>query len=127
MVEESSDTATQEQIAMYVRYIDVEGGCVATQFLQLEQIRGHPDAPNICSAIISVVERECYQLPWRKLEGFTTDGANVLISPRNAVIALSRQKVNYFASIVLLIVLSLLPRQDSITFQIALSKLFLGH
>ena len=93
MIDESSDTATQEQMAMYVRYIDVEGGCIATQFLQLEQIRGHPDAPNICSAIISVVERECYQLPWRKLVGFTTDGASVLISPRNGVIALLRQKV----------------------------------
>ena len=42
---------------------------------------------------MSVIERECYQLPCRKLVGFTTNGASVLISPRNGVIALLRQKV----------------------------------
>ena len=95
MVDESSDSAMQEQMAMYVLCIDLQERCVATKFLQLEQIRGHPDAPNICSAIISVIERECYQLPCRKLVGFTTDGASVLISPRNGVSALLRQKVDY--------------------------------
>ena len=93
MVDESSDSATQEQMAMYVRCIDLQERGVATKFLQLEQIRGHSDASNICSAIISVIESECYQLPCRKLVGFTTDGASILISPRNGVIALLRQKV----------------------------------
>ena len=88
MVDESSDSATQEQMAMYVRCIDLEKSCVATKFMQLEQVRGDPDAPTICSAVISVIEMECYQLPCKKLVGFTTDGASVLLSSHNEVITL---------------------------------------
>ena len=70
-----------------MRFIDVLNKCIVTKFLQLEQIRGHPDASNISSAVISVLESDCFQLPTEKLVGLATDGASVLISPHNGVIS----------------------------------------
>jgi len=64
MIDESTDSATQEQMAMYVRFIDPMKRCITTKFLQLEQIKGHPNASNICSSIMGVIESDCFQLPW---------------------------------------------------------------
>lgn len=93
MVDESIDSATQEQMVMYVRYVDVMKKCISTKFLHLEQIRGHPDASNLCSAIMRVIESDCFQLSSQKLVGLATDGASVLVSPRNGVIGLLRRNL----------------------------------
>ena len=93
IVDESTDSATQEQMALYVRFIDTMNKCISTKFLQLEQIRGHPNASNICSTIMRVIESDCFKLPCKNLVGLATDGASVLLSPRNGVVGLLRKKL----------------------------------
>ena len=58
MVDESTDSSTKEQMAMYVRCVDLMQKRIVTKFLHLQEIRGHPDAPTLCSAIMEVIESE---------------------------------------------------------------------
>ena len=96
IIDESTDSATQEQLALYLRFVDIKQKCISTKFLQLEEIKGHPDASNICSAIVKVVESECFQLPFDRLVGLASDGASVLMSPQNGVIGYIKFHLPYF-------------------------------
>lgn len=48
---ESTDTATKEQLGLYVRYIDLGEGKLVDKFLELKRIIGHPTADNLFSAL----------------------------------------------------------------------------
>ena len=61
MVDESTDSSTKEQMAMYVRFADLSQECISTKFIFLKEVRGHPDAPTLCSAIIHIIESEFFQ------------------------------------------------------------------
>ena len=77
---------------VYVRYLDMESdieirkSCV--KFLEMKQIQGHPTAQNIFKWLMQVLEPENLNLkmPLNKHAGFTTDGASVMISPKNGVL-----------------------------------------
>ena len=54
------------------------------QFLEIKRVTGHPDANNIFSSLMEVInpDQSDSKLPLHRLAGFTTDGASVLISPK---------------------------------------------
>ena len=73
---------------MYTSLIQKQ--CIATKFLQLEEIRGHSDASNIFLVIMKVIGSSCFKLLCEKLVGLSTDGAS---SPQNGVIGLMQRKL----------------------------------
>ena len=42
---------------------------------------------------MSIIESDCFQLPCEKLVGLATDGASVLLPPRNGVVGLVWRKL----------------------------------
>ena len=87
MADESTDSTTMEQLGVYVRYIDVEKSNLCEEFLEMKQV-GHPPAQNIFGSLMEVLhpENPDLRLPSNKLVGFTSDGASVMISPKNGVL-----------------------------------------
>ena len=65
-----------------------------TKFLSLQRISGHPDAENITSSLLAVVGKAGFDLPLDRLVCLSTDGASVLQSPVNGVIAKLRERLN---------------------------------
>ena len=47
MADESTDSATMEQLGVYVRYVDVEKGKLCEGFLEMKRVEGHLTAQNI--------------------------------------------------------------------------------
>ena len=87
---ESADSATMEQLGVYVRYTDLEFGKLCEEF---------PDANNSFKSLMEVIdpEDEVDKLPLGKLAGFTCDGASVMISPKQGVLR-SNVSPNLFSS-----------------------------
>ena len=88
LADESTDSATMEQLGVYVRYLDIETGKLCEDFLEMKQIQGHPTAQNIFKCLMQVLDPENpnLKMPLDKLAGFTSDGASVMISPKNGVL-----------------------------------------
>ena len=81
-VDESTDSATMEQLGVYVRYLNLEKGKISEDFLEMKRIVGHPNASNIFSSLMEVLN----ELPVSKLSGFTSDGASVMICDKQDVL-----------------------------------------
>ena len=92
MADESTDSATM----VYVRYINLEKCKISEEFLEMKQVCGHHDASNIFSCLMEVLDPEDpdAKLPMETLAGFTSDGASVMISPKNGVLGKLRSAVN---------------------------------
>ena len=45
-----------EQLGVYVRYIDMENSLISESFLEMKRVIGHPDASNIFTSLIEVVD-----------------------------------------------------------------------
>ena len=54
IVDDSTDTATKEQMHMYVRFVNVEKQAVVEYFLEMKQVLGHPTATAIFEAMMSI-------------------------------------------------------------------------
>ncbi len=96
IADESTDTATIEQLGVYVRYLDLDQGKLAEDFLEMKRVVGHPDAANIFRCLMEVLEPDssAAKLPMHKLAGFTSDGASVMISAKQGVLGKLRSAVN---------------------------------
>ena len=88
MADESTDSATMEQLGVYVRYVDVDKGKLCEDFLEMKRIDGHPTAQNIFDSLMEVLnpENPDLRLPLNRLAGLKSDGASVMISPKNGVL-----------------------------------------
>jgi hypothetical protein len=95
MFDDSTDCGTHEQMILSVRYISVKFQSVVTCFLWLKRIEGHPNAETLYSSIMSVIgsEGSGFHLPTDRLVCFTTDGASVMLSPRNGVLGKLREGI----------------------------------
>ena len=62
----------------------------------MKQVIGHPDANNIFKSLMEVLDPDILgeKLPLNRLAGFTTDGASVMISPKQGVLGKLRSTVN---------------------------------
>ena len=96
VADESTDSATKEQLSVYVRYFDLDQGKLVEEFLEMKQVIGHPDANNIFKSLMEVLDPDISdeKLPLNRLAGFTTDGASVMISPKQGVLGKLRSTVN---------------------------------
>ena len=47
LAEESADSATMEQLGVYVRYLDIEKGKLCEDFLEMNHIQGHSTAQSV--------------------------------------------------------------------------------
>ena len=95
MADDSTDCGMNEQMILYVRFIDLELQSLVTRFLGVKRIEGHPNAENLFKSIMSVIGREAsgYGLPTDRLVSFTTDGASVMMSSRNGVLGRLRDGI----------------------------------
>ena len=59
MADESTDSATKEQLGVYVRYIDLEDCKISENFLEMKRVTGHPDAKNIFNSLMEAGRRGC--------------------------------------------------------------------
>lgn len=48
IADESTDSATQEHLGLYIRYVDLHHWATKEVFLQLKRILGHPTADQKC-------------------------------------------------------------------------------
>ena len=96
IVDESTDTATKEQMCMYVRFVDVDKYTVVEEFLEMKQILGHPTATTIFDAMMEVFNPDDTdrKLPLNRLASMTCDGAPVMISQKNGVAGKLKSLVN---------------------------------
>jgi hypothetical protein len=96
IVDESTDSATQEQMGIYIRYVDVGKHVIVEDFLEMKQILGHPTSATIYSAMMEVLDPEDddYKLPLNHLVSMTSDGAPVMISQKNGVAGKLKSSVN---------------------------------
>ena len=96
IADESTDSATMEQLGVYVRYLDLDQGKLAEDFLEMKQVVGHPNATNIFKCLMEVLETDssATKMPMHKLAGFTSDGASVMISAKQGVLGKLRGAVN---------------------------------
>ena len=87
IVDESTDSATKEQMGMYVRFVSVERQMIVEDFLEMKQILEHPTSDTIFSAMMDVFQPEddALKLPLGRLASMTSDGAPVMISQKNGV------------------------------------------
>ena len=54
VIDESTDSATMEQLGVYVRYLYLENGRLCEEFLEFKRIVGHPNATNIFTSLMEV-------------------------------------------------------------------------
>lgn len=96
MADESTDSATMEQLGVYVRYIDLEKDQILENFLEMKCVTGHPTAENIFTSLMEVLDPEDAEkkMPLSRLAGFTCDGASVMISPKEGVFGKLRRATN---------------------------------
>ena len=96
IVDESTDTATKEQMYMYVGFVDVDKYTVVEEFLEMKQILGHPTATTIFDAMMEVFNPDDSnrKLPLNRLASMTCDGAPVMISQKNGVAGKLKSLVN---------------------------------
>lgn len=96
IADESTDTSTQEQLSLFVRYINLNNKRIVEEFLELKRIVGHPTAANLFTAVMECIRQENVQnsLPADKLVGLTTDGASVMVSERGGLYGKLKQAVN---------------------------------
>jgi len=96
MADESTDSATMEQLGVYVRYIDMEKFKITENFLEVKQVTGHPNASNIFNCLMEVIDPEDSdaKLSMNKLAGFTSDGASVMMSSKDGLLGKLRRAVN---------------------------------
>lgn len=86
IVDESTDTATKEQMCVYVRFVHIEKRTVVEDFLEMKQIQGHPTASTLFEAMMEVFSPgDGVSLPLNRLVSMTCDGAPVMISLKNGV------------------------------------------
>ena len=83
VADESTDSATQEQLGLYVRY---------KIFFQMKRITGHPNAENLFASM-KVIDNEDSNLKL-PLVRQTTDGDSVMISERGGVFGKLKERVN---------------------------------
>ena len=87
IADESTDSATMEQLGVYVCYLDLDQGKLAEDFLEMKQVVGHSNATNIFKCLMEVLEPDgsATKIPMHKLAGFTSDSASVMISAKQDV------------------------------------------
>ena len=96
VADESTYSATKEQLGVYIRYFDLDQVKLVEEFLEMKQVIGHPDANNIFMSLMEVLDPDVSgeKLPLNRLAGFTTDGASVMISPQQGVLGKLRSTIN---------------------------------
>ena len=75
----------------------MERSKITENFLEMKQVVGHPNASNIFSSLMEVIDPEeaDSKIPLNKLAGFTSDGASVMISPKEGVLGKMRRAINH--------------------------------
>ena len=96
IVDESTDSATKEQMGMYVRFVSVKRQMIVEDFLEMKLILGHPTSDTIFSAMMDEFQPEddALKLPLGRLASMTSDGAPVMISQKNGVAGKLKASVN---------------------------------
>ena len=92
MIDESVDKGTQEQMGIFVRFINISKQAVEIKFLSYEKVEGSPNAKNLFQTLDKCLSRE--ELPTDKLVAHTSDNAPVVISEMNGVAALAKKEYN---------------------------------
>ena len=91
-VDECLDKSTSEQLAIFVRFIDLEQQEIVMKLLSYEEVRGSPNAENLFQCLKRAFERE--GVPTEKVVGHTSDNARVVISELNGLAAKVRNEYN---------------------------------
>ena len=61
MIDETTDSSVEEQLSIYVRFVDLSKAKIETQFLCIEELRGSPNADCIFNALkVVVVVNHCF-------------------------------------------------------------------
>ena len=95
IVDESTDTATKEQMFVSVRFVHVEKCIVVKDLLKMKQIDGHPTATILFEAMMDVFNPgNGVSLPLNQLVSMTCDGAPVMISSKNDVAGKLKSSLN---------------------------------
>lgn len=94
--DESCDGATQEQLGLYVRYINLEKQKIEEEFFEMKRITGHPNADNLFAATMEAIDSEdtALKLPLDKLVALTTDGASVVLSEKGGLFGKLKERTN---------------------------------
>ena len=92
IADESCDSATQEQLGLYVRYINLE----KQSFFEMKRVIGHPNADNIFTATMEAIDNEdmALKLSLDKLVALTTDGASVMLSERGGLFGKLKDRIS---------------------------------
>ena len=71
IADESLDSATQDQLSLCVRYINLEEQKIEEQFLEMKRVIGHLNATNIFSAVMKAIIKDDVHdsFPTEKLVG----------------------------------------------------------
>ena len=95
IADESCDSATQEQLGLYVRYISLEKQKIE-EFFEMKIIIGHPNADNIFTATMEAIDNEdmALKLSLDKLVAVTTDGASVMLSERGGLFGKLKDRIS---------------------------------
>ena len=96
IADESCDSATQEQLGLYVRYISLEKQKIDEEFFEMKRIIGHPNADNIFTATMEAIDNEdmALKLSLDKLVALTTDGASVMLSERGGLFGKLKDRIS---------------------------------
>ena len=94
--DEPCDAATQEQLGLYVRYINLEKHKIDEEFFEMKRITGHPNAENLFAATMEAIDSEAtaLKLPLDKLVALTTDGASVMLSERGGLFGKLKERIS---------------------------------
>lgn len=69
MLDESTDSSVTEEVILSARFVNITRGEIATRFLAVSPVQGHPNAANIFSA-----------LPLSQVVSQTSDGTSTMLS-----------------------------------------------
>ena len=83
VADEITNSATQEQLALYVYFVNLQKQTIIEQLLQMKRIVGHLTADTI-SSMMEVLDPSC-KLSIDGLVSMTCDGAAVMVSQKGGV------------------------------------------
>ena len=96
IVDDSCDSATQEQLGLYVRYLNLEKQKIEEEFFEMKRITGHPNADNLFIATMESIDNDdmALKLPLDKFVALTTDGASVMLSERGGLFGKLKERIS---------------------------------
>ncbi|GLC66667.1 hypothetical protein PLESTF_000459000 [Pleodorina starrii] len=88
-IDESTDRTIKHNLAMYVSYID-DNGNVLNRYRKLEEIKGSANAKALFDLVKKALEDDGIDM--KKIVGFTSDGASVMVGEHKGVAALLKKE-----------------------------------